>query len=100
MFYQQGDIIFKSVEKVCGKKSKKTNRGYVVAEGEATGHYHTINDEIDLLISDAGMFVSSKESFTVTHEEHKPITIPAGNYEIGRVQEYDHFAEEARDVID
>lgn len=99
-FFQQGDIILYPVSKVSGKKQEKKAIGYVLSEGETVGHFHKIEDEIDLLISESGMFVSSKESFTLTHEEHGSITVPAGNYEVRHVQEYDHFAEEARPVID
>ena len=45
------------------------------------------------------MSVKSDEA-VVTHEEHNAITIKKGDYEIGIVQEYDHFAEEARNVAD
>jgi hypothetical protein len=59
-----------------------------------------IQDEIEMMISDAGMFVASEKPFTIVHEEHKPVTIPAGKYKVKRVQEYDHFAEEAKNVAD
>lgn len=36
----------------------------------------------------------------VVHEEHYPVEVPPGDYQVGRVREYDHFAEEARRVID
>jgi len=98
--YVQGDVILISVETVKGKKKEKTERGYVIAEGESTGHCHTVEDEIELLVSDAGMYVSSVEPFTIKHEEHKPITVPSGKYEVRRVREYDHFAEEAKKVQD
>ena len=100
MFYQQGDIILYPVKKVSGKKAEKKSIGYVLSEGETVGHFHKIEDEIDLLISEAGMFVSADKSFTLTHEEHGAITCPPGKYEVRHVQEYDHFAEEARNVID
>ena len=100
MFYQQGDIILYPVKQASGKKQERKSIGYVLSEGETVGHFHKIEDEIDLLISDAGMFIAAKESFTLTHEEHGAITVPAGNYEVRHVQEYDHFAEETRRVAD
>ena len=36
----------------------------------------------------------------ITHEEHGPVRVPQGEYRVTRVQEYDHFAEEARRVVD
>jgi hypothetical protein len=98
--YVQGDVILVPVETMQGKKQERTERGYVLADGESTGHAHTVQDEIEMMISDAGMFVASETPFTITHEEHKPITVPPGKYEVKRVQEYDHFKEEARQVAD
>jgi hypothetical protein len=36
----------------------------------------------------------------VTHEEHKPLPIPPGKYQIGRVKEYDFLQELERRVVD
>lgn len=36
----------------------------------------------------------------VRHEEHKVVVLPAGEKAIGPTQEYDHFLEEAREVVD
>jgi hypothetical protein len=36
----------------------------------------------------------------VVHEEHRAFSVPPGTYRIGAVREYDHFAEEARSVLD
>ena len=98
--YVQGDVILVPVETVKGEKKARGERGYVLAEGESTGHAHTVQDEIEMMVSEAGMFVASEKPFTITHEEHKPITIPAGKYEVKRVLEYDHFKEEAKRVLD
>ena len=98
MLYQQGDVLFKSVEQSRGKPCKK--HPVVVAEGEATGHSHKILDDVRALVDGETMFIESDKPFTVVHEEHGAITIPAGIYEVDRVKEYDHFAEEARRVMD
>ena len=34
------------------------------------------------------------------YEEHKPLTIPPGVYRVGRVKEYDYFAEMERPIAD
>ena len=36
----------------------------------------------------------------MVHEEHGTIDLPVRPWEVGRVREYDHFAEEARVVKD
>lgn len=101
-YVQQGDVIIKKVDvDFTGmKKVAKGARGFVLAEGEATGHAHRVEDDIELFEKDGTLYIGSKEDFTVEHEEHGAITVEKGTYEIKPVQEYDHFLEEARAVMD
>ena len=101
MFLQQGDVLIKSVDSLPnGKKVNRKERGYVLAEGEATGHAHTIEEEIKMVEVDGILYIGCETDVIIKHEEHGAITIPAGDYQIGIVQEYDHFAEEAKNVAD
>ena len=102
---QQGDVLFHGVEKLPdGLYPKKAFRpGRIVfAEGEATGHHHScVADGVELYEDAMGVIWCRviKEA-TVTHQEHKPVTLPPGNYMVGIVREYDPFAEEIRRVRD
>ena len=101
MITQQGDVIF-HLEKIPeGKFSKiKTN---VIQEGEATGHAHRLHDGEYEFIQDTKTkerYLRVVKDSVVRHEEHKPITLPPGDYRIGIVREYDHFDEEVRAVVD
>ena len=98
MLYQQGDVLFKQVASTKGKLVEGTP--IIVARGEATGHAHRILDDVRALVDGDTMFIKADKPFTVTHEEHKPVTIPVGIWQVGRVLEYDHFTEEARHVQD
>lgn len=69
-----------------------------LAEGEVTGHAHVL--ERSDVFEDDGYRYFSCDTDTIHHEEHKPITLPRGKYASGIVSEYDHFAEEARNVKD
>jgi len=73
-----------------------------LAEGEATGHHHSAASKTATLWeSDSGSRVlSAPDGTDVIHQEHGPITLPPGDYDVVRVQEYDHFAEEARTIVD
>jgi len=75
----------------------KTNKH--VAEGEVTGHYHAIT-EGDVLEHNEQLFIRAKKETILEHQEHKQITLPAGNKEVFIVQEYDHAEEESKNVID
>jgi len=94
---QQGDVIIKKGV-VKGKKLKHLT----LAKGEKTGHHHTITQgDAELYEHKGTLFLKVlSEKATLTHQEHKLIEIPQGDYEIGIVREYDHFAEEARNVQD
>jgi len=102
MFYQQGDVLIRPISTMPtnGKPVERRQRGYVLADGESTGHAHVIEDEIKMIESDGVLYIGCESDVIVKHEEHASVTIPAGNYQIGIVQEYDHFAEEARNVRD
>lgn len=109
--FQQGDVcIFSAVipfptiaiEKNCPNHKVVKVQGNVLREGEATGHAHAIEG------TDFQLYKLGQRLFTrilsgdcrVVHEEHKPINLPIGDYEVTPVHEYDHFREEARYVRD
>ena len=96
---QQGDVLIIKTKEVKGKKLDHVT----LALGEATGHHHSITKGDALLFEDENgtLFLDVKSSEAeLTHQEHKPVTIKKGKYRVGIVREYDHFAEEAREVID
>lgn len=98
MKIQQGDVILVSVEKVQGKKLNHLT----LAKGEHTGHHHTITQgEAILYEKDGTLYVSAlSDDVELTHQEHKTVIIPKGDWIVKRVKEYDHFLEEARNVQD
>jgi hypothetical protein len=99
MFLQQGDVLIKKVNSIpAGTKLPHL----ILAQGEATGHCHTITEgEAEIIeIGERWYLRVLSEEAILTHQEHRQIIIPQGEYEIGIVQEYDHFAEEARKVRD
>jgi hypothetical protein len=103
MIYRHGDLIIKSVRKIKGKKLKH-NGSFVLAEGETTGHRHlvTVEKTIDLTVFGIGdiFYMSNSAPATVTHEEHKTLTLPAGDWVVEREQEKDWFTLSTRRVVD
>lgn len=98
MQYQQGDVLIYGVKEIKGEKLKHLT----LAKGEATGHHHTITKgDADLYKHEGTLFLKVKsEEVTLTHQEHNPITIPEGEYQVGIIQEYDFLNKEARNVAD
>ena len=98
-WYQQGDVTIKPIDRI--PKNASDTGTHVLAEGEATGHKHLAQaHDVQLFLHRGKLYMRAPNGTTIVHEEHSPIEIPAGEYEIGRVREYDHFGEKARPVID
>lgn len=98
-WYQQGDVTIRAVDAI--PEDADETGGRVLAEGEATGHKHlAIAEDVLLFMHEGTLFMSAPNGTTIVHEEHRVLEIPPGNYQIGTVLEYDHFADEAHPVID
>jgi hypothetical protein len=97
-YAQQGDVLIKKVSDIKGKKLNHLT----LAQGESSGHHHTITKgEAELYEHEGTLFlrVNSAEAI-LTHQEHNTIVIPKGDYEIGIVKEFDHLSEEVKNVKD
>ena len=125
--YQQGDVVMFKVSDDCFERNTRSGKEHkveyhgkqpthaIVAFGEVTGHTHQVNmanmlKEAGVTLSmgyrgEAGVdvpegFVVHKESVTITHEEHKPVVLPPGNYVVRIVREFDHIAGRSQNVAD
>jgi len=102
--YRHGDLLLVEVETIPEKLKEKKDG--VLLEGEATGHYHRISGAIvkpipkeptsenDYLLG----YLKVDKQAEITHEEHKTIVLPAGNYKYLAQREYD--PQEEHIVID
>ncbi len=104
MYQQQGDVLIVRSDGPIPSDAKP-KKGLVLAEGEATGHAHRVvcppGVSAEMLELGTKIFLRILGgNARVVHEEHKEQLIAPGDYEVRRVQEYDHFAEEARSVRD
>jgi len=98
----QGDVFFVRIQNIPGESKKVTRdeRGFIIAEGEATGYAHVIHDDIELYEKDSVLFIKTEKTVEVRHEEHHPVTLDPGIWKVGIVREYDPFLEEIRMVKD
>lgn len=80
-------------------EKKDTN---VLQEGEHTGHAHRLFDGNYQVFEtpEKIKFLRLVEPTALRHEEHKEIKLPAGDYQIGIIKEYDPFSKMVRSVID
>lgn len=99
---QQGDVcLTKLASFPSGEKKVVAKRRCVLAEGEATGHAHVLEDEdAELIQIGERMLLSLQKAGTVVHQEHGAVTLEKGIWEIERVLEHDYFADMTRKVQD
>lgn len=111
-YAQQGDILLKRISKL--PKGAKKIPGKVLQLGEVTGHKHQFdgNAAVEIWVDpqfagketsitpDEGKFVIVGDTAYLKHEEHKPVEVPPGVYQVDIVREFDYDAMEARRVVD
>lgn len=97
MYNQQGDVLLFSES--FKKKGLKKIAGSLLHKGQQ--HHHRLSGGSFQIFSDGKQqFVSIKKAAKLIHEEHGAVSLVKGEYRIGIVMEYDHLAEESRQVID
>jgi hypothetical protein len=105
-FYRQGDVGITRVASLPVAATPVTNQNRIVlAYGEVTGHAHALaaDEAQEFTFADAGGIVRRflqvfEKGATVRHEEHAPIPLPPGFYEITQQREY--TPEAIRNVAD
>lgn len=92
--YRQGDVLLVRMDRPPqGKRMEveRENGRVILAHGEATGHAHAIGHPGAMLFNTGGdTLLSLKEDAVLSHEEHFPIELPAGLYQVVRQREYTH----------
>lgn len=104
---RQGDVLFTRIDALPRGARKKRENG-TVAYGEATGHHHSLavadREVAEVLEIGEGLFVRVSdqgvriEGATFVHQEHGPVTLPPGNYQVTIQREYQ--PEGIRNVLD
>lgn len=99
---QQGDVLLRKLETLPAGSAKTLGKlRCTLAEGEHTGHSHVVeDDEAELIQIGERILLRLGREATVKHQEHKPITLSPGIWEVGRVKEYDWFSQMDRKVMD
>lgn len=110
--FAQGDVLIERVPDVDPSGNVITAQAggrHVLAEGEATGHFHAIRNHIAFFRDDglardipANLYIGhvrvGAEPAHIDHDEHSTITLPKGTYRVRRQRELD--PSEARIVAD
>jgi hypothetical protein len=92
--YRQGDVLLSAIDEIPLRATLVSSTGdrVIVATGELTGHAHAFATGKARLFRDepsARSFIAIAEGgAALLHEEHDPIRIPEGDYELRRQREY------------
>lgn len=100
MYAQQGDLIFKPVDSI--PASAKLLKGERVIHPGNTGNNHILGGAGFGIFEDGETrYLDTAEETTITHNEHHTRKFPAGVKWVREfVQEYDHFNDLRRPVVD
>lgn len=112
-YYQQGDVLLKLIDKLPDGLIQSPE-GLILQRGETTGHKHQFQSGGDVQVMCTPNAKFNTDTITpnemkyaivgnmiqLLHEEHKPITIDPGIYEIDIVREFDYEKHEVRRVVD
>src|SRR4051812_43297890 len=89
---RQGDLLLVPVAEVAKYTPEVRSGRLVLLRGEATGHAHVIEDERASLHgvwgSERYLVVDGSSPVMLVHEEHDPLPIAPGVYEVRRQREY------------
>lgn len=90
---RQGDLLLVPVAELPESVRRVRGRRLVLAEGEATGHAHVVHDERASLYQQGWpqttyLRVEGVEPVSLVHEEHDPLPVLPGVYEVRRQREY------------
>lgn len=89
--YRQGDVLLKQVDQIPSDASPMDpDEGRVVlAYGEVTGHAHAIESMLATMFKKGDKeYLKALPGALLRHEEHAPIEIEPGTYEIVHQREY------------
>lgn len=85
--YRQGDILFKKIDTLPNSLTEKPDK--VVAEGELTGHAHLLmNGALFEVINSEDLYIQAGESTKIIHDEHLPIKLEQGSYQVIQQREF------------
>ena len=90
--YRQGDVLIVSTDNIPGNPEPEKKLPHLtLAKGEVTGHAHKITEgDAELYEHEGTLFLKViSEEALLSHEEHLPILLPRGNYEIKIQKEYE-----------
>ena len=88
---RQGDVLIREVATIPATASivERDNGRVILAYGEQTGHAHAIMEPtVTKLAHGIAEYLNAPSGACILHEEHDPIILPPGQFEIIHQREY------------
>lgn len=89
MLWRHGDVLIAQTPSIPEFATRASSP--ILVRGEITGHSHRIEDSTtaEVWVARNGeLYLKILAATRVIHEEHKPITLPPGNYRVWQQREY------------
>jgi hypothetical protein len=93
LHYRQGDVLIVQCEEFelpsWARPIAREEGRVVLAHGELTGHAHAIAEpDVEMVEQDGNYYIRVPREAVVQHEEHNPISLGPGTYQVIRQREY------------
>lgn len=85
--FRHGDVFLEQVANP-SRQGRRYQQDNVLAEGEATGHAHRVTGDFLLYDLDGTLYLRTKGSATLVHEEHAQIALPRGTFKVTLQREW------------
>ena len=96
--FRHGDLLIREIWTIPENTVPKSTN--IIAEGEKTGHNHTLNGSHQIFETDETMYFEAKQELSIEHPEHNTINIPKGVYKVAHEQSWNPFLIREEDVAD
>ena len=96
--FRHGDLLIREISSI--PNNVKPISTSILAEGEKTGHNHTLNGSHQIFETDETMYFEAKQELSIEHPEHNTIQIPKGVYKVTHEQSWNPFLIREEDVAD
>src|SRR5690349_4036735 len=95
-YWQQGDVLLKPNP----LKGKPVKQDFLYKATPTANPHYCAGGKFKYLLDGQDIFLKVDKATKLKHPEHYDILLPEGEYKVEIVQEYDHWKEESRRVVD
>lgn len=84
--HRQGDVLFVRIDELPEGLTPREDQ--IIVEGEVTGHHHKLMTGRVLEAATGQLYLEVLRATQVVHQEHQPLALEPGYYQVVRQREY------------